>query len=94
MDEDQIMLTSKEGMIVRIPVSGIRIQGRNTMGVTIMRLNEGDKVVSVAKIMESDEEENEDGSEKESFKSEQPPVQEPTQDIPSETTDDEQDFEE
>jgi len=59
VDEDEIMLTSKEGMIVRIPVRDIRIQGRNTMGVRIMRLNEGDKVVSVAKIMEKDEEENE-----------------------------------
>jgi DNA gyrase subunit A len=55
-DEDEIMLTSKEGMIVRIPVKDIRIQGRNTMGVTIMRLNKGDKVVSVAKIIEKDEE--------------------------------------
>ena len=54
-DEDEIMLTSKEGMIVRVPVKDIRIQGRNTMGVTIMRLNKGDKVVSVAKIMENDE---------------------------------------
>jgi DNA gyrase subunit A len=45
-------------MIVRIPVKDIRIQGRNTMGVRIMRLNEGDKVASVAKIMESDEEED------------------------------------
>ncbi len=56
VDEDEIMLTSKEGMIVRIPVKDIRIQGRNTMGVTIMKLNEGDKVVSVAKIIEKDEE--------------------------------------
>ena len=56
-DEDQLMLTSKDGMMVRIPVKDIRIQGRNTMGVTIMRLNEGDKVVSVAKIVEEDEEE-------------------------------------
>ncbi len=56
VDEDEIMLTSKEGMIVRIPVKDIRIQGRNTMGVRIMRLNEGDKVVSVAKIVEKDEE--------------------------------------
>jgi DNA gyrase subunit A len=55
-DEDEIMVTSKEGMMVRIPVKGIRIQGRNTMGVRIMRLNEKDKVVSVAKIIESDEE--------------------------------------
>jgi len=57
IDEDEIMLTSKDGMMVRIPVKDIRIQGRSTMGVTIMRLNEGDKVVSVAKIMENDEEE-------------------------------------
>ena len=55
-DEDEIMLTSKEGMMVRVPVIDIRIQGRNTMGVTIMRLNEGDKVVSVAKIVEEEEE--------------------------------------
>jgi len=51
-DEDELMLTSKEGMMVRVPVKDIRIQGRNTMGVTIMRLNKEDKVVSVAKIIE------------------------------------------
>jgi len=56
IDEDQIMLTSKDGMMVRIPVKDIRIQGRSTMGVTIMRLNKGDKVVSVAKIVENDDE--------------------------------------
>ena len=54
-EEDEIILTSKEGMIVRIPVKDIRIQGRSTMGVRIMRLNEGDKVVSVAKIVENGE---------------------------------------
>ncbi len=59
-DEDEMMLTSKDGMIVRIPVKDIRIQGRNTMGVRVMRLNEGDKVVSVAKIVESDNEESND----------------------------------
>jgi len=54
-DEDEILLTSKDGMMVRIPVKDIRIQGRNTMGVRIMRLNEDDKVVSVSKIMKNDE---------------------------------------
>ena len=58
-EDDQIMLTSKNGMMVRIPVSGIRIQGRNTMGVTIMRLNEDDTVVSVAKVMEQESEDEE-----------------------------------
>jgi DNA gyrase subunit A len=52
VDEDEIMLTSKEGMVVRIPVKDIRRQGRNTMGVRIMRLNEKDSVVSVAKVIE------------------------------------------
>jgi DNA gyrase subunit A len=56
-EEDEIMLTSKEGMMVRIPVRDIRVQGRSTMGVTIMKLNEGDNVVSVSKLVESDEEE-------------------------------------
>ncbi|MEA3458063.1 MAG: DNA gyrase subunit A [Candidatus Thermoplasmatota archaeon] len=57
-DEDEIMLSTKNGMIVRVPVKDIRIQGRSTMGVTIMKLNKEDKVVSVAKIMESNDEEN------------------------------------
>ncbi len=56
IEKDELMLTSKDGMMVRIPVRDIRIQGRNTMGVTIMRLNKGDKVVSVAKIVEDEEE--------------------------------------
>ncbi|HDD57716.1 MAG TPA: DNA gyrase subunit A [Thermoplasmatales archaeon] len=52
-DDDEVMITSKEGMMIRIPVKDIRRQGRNTMGVRIMKLNEGDKVASVAKIVES-----------------------------------------
>jgi len=62
-EEDEIMLTSKDGMMVRIPVNGIRVQGRSTMGVTIMKLNKGDKVVSVAKIVEDDEEESSESGE-------------------------------
>jgi len=64
-DDDEIMLTSMEGMVVRIPVKDIRIQGRNTMGVRIMRLNKDDKVVSVAKIMEAEEDDGEDEEQKE-----------------------------
>ena len=50
MDEDEIMLTSSEGIIIRIPVKDIRVQGRNTQGVKIMNVREGDKVVGVARI--------------------------------------------
>ncbi len=63
-DADEIMLTSKNGMMVRVPVKDIRKQGRNTMGVRIMRLNEGDRVVSVAKIIETaDDNKNEENIE-------------------------------
>jgi DNA gyrase subunit A len=46
-DENELIITTEQGMTVRIPVRDIREQGRNTMGVRIMKLNEGDKVVSV-----------------------------------------------
>lgn len=46
-DDNELIITTEQGMTVRIPVRDIREQGRNTMGVRIMRLNEGDKVVSV-----------------------------------------------
>ena len=49
-DEDEIMVVSEQGMAVRIMVKDIRKQGRNTMGVRIMKLNKGDRIVSVAKI--------------------------------------------
>jgi hypothetical protein len=57
-DENELIITTEHGMTVRIPVRDIREQGRNTMGVRIMRLNEGDKVVSVTitKILENGKE--------------------------------------
>ncbi len=58
IDEDELMLTSMDGMMVRVPVKDIRTMGRSTMGVTIMRLNKKDKVVSIAKIIEDENDEN------------------------------------
>jgi DNA gyrase subunit A len=48
--DDELIVTSQNGMVIRIPVRGIRAQGRATMGVRVMRLKEGDKVVSVARL--------------------------------------------
>ena len=56
-EDDEILLTTEQGMTVRVPITDIRSQGRNTMGVRIMRLNEGDKVVSVTKVMEENNDE-------------------------------------
>ena len=50
--EDEVMLISKSGILIRAPVSSISVIGRNTQGVRLMRLNFGDKVISAAKIIE------------------------------------------
>jgi DNA gyrase subunit A len=48
------MVTTSNGIIIRMPVSDIRVQGRNTQGVKIMNVHGGDKVMAVARIMGED----------------------------------------
>ena len=54
---DQIMLVTDGGQLIRTPVEGIRVAGRNTQGVTIFRTREGEKVVSVERIEDIGEDE-------------------------------------
>jgi DNA gyrase subunit A len=54
---EQLMLVTDQGKMIRTTVGDIRIMGRNTQGVTIFRVGEGEHVVSVAKIEEAEEEE-------------------------------------
>ncbi len=49
-DSDDIMLITTGGMVNRTHVSEIRVVGRNTQGVRIMDLKEGDKIASMAKV--------------------------------------------
>jgi DNA gyrase subunit A len=49
-DDDEIMLITTQGMVNRTSVKEIRIVGRNTQGVRIMNLNDGDRIASIAKI--------------------------------------------
>ncbi|HEY9060565.1 MAG TPA: DNA gyrase subunit A [Pseudobacteroides sp.] len=58
-ENDDIMLISSDGTIIRMNVSEISILGRATQGVTLMRMNEGDKVVCVARIVKEEETESE-----------------------------------
>ncbi len=51
-NEDQIMLVSNGGQVIRVPVNGIRFASRATKGVTIFNTAEGEKVVSVERISE------------------------------------------
>ncbi len=54
---EQLMLVTDQGKMIRTTVGDIRIAGRNTQGVTIFNVADGEKVVSVARIDESEEEE-------------------------------------
>lgn len=56
-DEDDIMLITDTGILIRLDVKDISILGRATQGVTLMRSNDGGKVVSIAKVTSEDKEE-------------------------------------
>jgi DNA gyrase subunit A len=51
VDDDDLMLISMKGVLLRIHIGNIRATGRNTMGVHLMRLDDGDIVSDVARII-------------------------------------------
>ncbi|WP_420891323.1 DNA gyrase subunit A [Methanimicrococcus hongohii] len=53
--DDELIITSAEGIIIKIRVGELRAQGRNTKGVRIMKLADNDKVVSVAAVKQPDD---------------------------------------
>lgn len=56
LDNDEIMLVTDGGQLIRCPISGIRVAGRSTQGVTVFKTAKDEKVVSVERVSESDEE--------------------------------------
>ena len=56
-DEDDVMLITDTGIIIRLNVKDISVLGRNTQGVTLMRTSDGGKVINLAKIPPEDDEE-------------------------------------
>ncbi len=57
--QHQIMLVTNAGQIIRCPVDGVRVCSRSSLGVTLFRVGEGEEVVSVAAIVETDNGEQE-----------------------------------
>jgi len=57
-DDQDIMMVTNGGKIIRTPVADVRIAGRSTAGVTLFRIAEGEKVVSAISIDREDENEN------------------------------------
>jgi DNA gyrase subunit A len=53
--DDELMMITRHGVIIRLPVDGIRVIGRNTQGVKVMNLDTGDAVVDVARVVKEDQ---------------------------------------
>jgi DNA gyrase subunit A len=48
------MMITKKGVIIRVPVAGIRVIGRNTQGVKVINLDVGDLIVDVARVVKEE----------------------------------------
>jgi DNA gyrase subunit A len=57
-DDDQVLIISEQGMIIRFPVRGVRSMGRNTQGVRLINIEEGDRVVAAMKLIDKDQPED------------------------------------
>ena len=62
-DGDEIILVTDGGQIIRTPIDDVRIAARKTMGVTVFKVEEGARVVSVARVRENGEDEDGEGAE-------------------------------
>ena len=49
-DGDEVIIITVQGMVTRCKVETIRLVGRNTQGVRVMNLNDGDRVATLAKV--------------------------------------------
>jgi DNA gyrase subunit A len=56
VDGDELVIISTHGMVIRQSVKDIRVMGRNTQGVRVIRLKDGDSIADIAKVVPEDEE--------------------------------------
>ncbi len=56
VDGDELVIISSHGMVIRQSIKDIRVMGRNTQGVRVIRLKEGDTIADIAKVIPEDEE--------------------------------------
>ena len=60
-DNDELIMITNEGTIIRIPVDGIPVYSRTAGGVIVMRLDDGAKIVNFTKVQKEEEEDTADG---------------------------------
>ncbi len=49
-DQDQLMMVTDQGRLIRVPVLDVRVAGRNTQGVTLFKVNDKEQIVSVERV--------------------------------------------
>ena len=59
VDKDELVIITTRGMVIRQAVKNIRVIGRNTQGVRVINLREGDSIADIAKVVTEDEDINE-----------------------------------
>lgn len=57
VDRDELVIISTQGMVIRQNVKDLRVMGRNTQGVRVIRLNEQDSIADIARVVPEDDEE-------------------------------------
>ena len=58
VDEDDLMIITTKGVVIRLKLKGVSIIGRNTQGVRLIRLDEGGKIADVTRVAKSEEDIN------------------------------------
>jgi len=55
-DEDDLMIITQNGIAIRLAVKGVRVMGRNTQGVKLINLREGDQIAAATQVPSNEEE--------------------------------------
>ena len=63
--DDEVMIVTQNGIMIRTEVSGITTVGRNTQGVRVINLDEGDRVIDMTRVPKSEDEPDGDAAEEE-----------------------------
>jgi DNA gyrase subunit A len=55
-DDEEVMMVTQNGIMIRTPVTGIRRTGRNTQGVRLINVDEGDRVIDMTRVVREENE--------------------------------------
>jgi DNA gyrase subunit A len=57
IDTDELVIITSHGMVIRQSVKNLRVMGRNTQGVRVIRLKDDDSIADIAKVLSEEQEE-------------------------------------